>query len=320
MTQVNKGYIMALLSALFLSTTSVFIRYLVTTYDIPPLVLAWWRNVFAIATLVPILWVWDRRLLRPALHHLPFLAGFGCILGFFNGLWALSVTYNGAAVATVMVYCSTAYTVILGWKFFGERLGAAQFGAVLLCLSGCILISGALDPHAWHVNVLGIVVGLLTGLCYTGYSLMGRTAAGRGISPWTTLLYSFCFALLFLSLTNMTCGVLPGSARSIQDFLWLGDAVAGWLVLVALGAIPTVAGYGFYNVSLGILNASVANIIVSLEPAFTAFFAYAVLREVMNLEQSAGALLVLTGVVVIKVADLRAAPVRFLSRDTERGA
>lgn len=310
MTQMSKGYIMALLSALFLSTTSVFIRYLVTTYHIPPLVLAWWRNVFAIAALIPILWFWDRRLFWPGLRHLPLLIGFGFVLGFFNGLWALSVTYNGAAVATVMVYCSTAYTVILGWKFFGEGLGAAKFGAVILCLSGCALISGALDPHAWHVNVLGIVAGLLTGLCYTGYSLLGRTAAGRGISPWTTLLYSFCFALLFLSMTNLTNGALPGSARSVHDFLWLGNALDGWLVLIALGAIPTVAGYGFYNVSLGILNASVANIIVSLEPAFTAFFAYVVLREVMNLEQAIGAFLLLSGVALIKMVDLRAAPPR----------
>lgn len=308
MTQATKGYIVVFLSAVFLSTTSIFIRHLVMTYAMPPLILAWWRNVIVVATLLPVLWLWDRRLLCPELRHVPFLVGFGFILACFNGLWALSVTHNGAAVATVMVYCSAAYTVILGWKFLGEGLSGAKFGAVALCLGGCALISGALDPGAWRSNLLGVVVGLLTGLCYSAYSLMGRNAAERGLSPWTTLLYIFGFAGVFLFMANMTKGLLPGSALVLGDLLWLGDAVEGWMVLIALGAIPTVAGYGLYNVSLGLLDASVANIIVSLEPAFTALFAYAVLGEVMSPVQGMGTLLLLAGVALIKVADLRNGP------------
>lgn len=304
-----QGYTVALVSALFLSTTSIFIRHLVTEYSMPPLVLAFWRNVIVVGTLVPIMLLCGRRLLCVRRGDIPFLALFGLMLAAFNALWALSVAYNGAAVATVMVYCSPAYTAILGWKLLGERLGWPKGMAIALCLGGCALISGALDPGAWQSNFLGVVVGLLTGLCYTAYSLLGRVASERGISPWTTLLYIFGFAGGYLMLVNLTGGLAPGSAMTPGDMFWLGDSLDGWLVLIALGAIPTVAGYGFYNVSLGLLDASVANIIVSMEPAFTMIFAYLLLHEVMTPVQLLGAALLLMGLAAIKIADLRAGPV-----------
>jgi drug/metabolite transporter (DMT)-like permease len=312
MSRSAQGYTAALVSAVFLSTTSIFIRYLVTNFDMPPLVLAFWRNVFVVATLLPVMLVASPRLLRVDRAHLPFLALFGLMLAGFNGLWAISVANNGAAVATVMVYCSVAYTAVLGWKFLGESMGWMKIAAIALCMGGCALISGALQAATWQVNLLGVVAGLLTGLCYTAYSLMGRVTSERGISPWTTLLYIFAFAGSFLFLINMTGGSVPGSAVRAADLFWLGDSVRGWTVMILLGAIPTVGGYGFYNVSLTLLDASIANIIVSLEPAFTAVFAFLVLGEILTPVQVLGSALLLSGVAAIKLADLRRAPVSAL--------
>ena len=305
MSRSAQGYSAALASAVFLSTTSIFIRHLVTDFDMPPLILAFWRNVFVVATLVPVMLLFNRKLLRVDGLHLPFLAVFGLMLAGFNGLWAISVAQNGAAVATVMVYCSVAYTAILGWKFLGESLGVLKFGAIALCLCGCALISGALSLSAWQSNFLGVVAGLLTGLCYTAYSLMGRVTSNRAISPWTTLLYIFAFAGMFLFLANLTGGRIPGSAATPADLFWLGHSLEGWTVMILLGAIPTVGGYGFYNVSLTLLDASVANIIVSLEPLFTAVFAFALLGETLAPVQILGSALLLSGVAAIKLADLR---------------
>lgn len=305
MSRPAQGYSAALASAVFLSTTSIFIRHLVTEFDMPPLVLAFWRNVIVVTTLVPVMLVFNRGLLRVGRAHLPFLAVFGLVLAGFNGLWAISVAHNGAAVATVMVYCSVAYTAILGWKYLGESLGALKFGAIILCLCGCALISGALSASTWQSNLLGVIAGLLTGLCYTGYSLMGRITSQRAISPWTTLLYIFAFAGTFLFLANLTGGRVPGSAVTPGDLFWLGRSVEGWTVMILLGAIPTVGGYGFYNVSLTLLDASVANIIVSLEPLFTAVFAFLLLGETLSPVQLLGSALLLSGVAAIKLADVR---------------
>ncbi len=79
-------------------------------------------------------------------------------------------------------------------------------------------------------------------------------------------------------------------------------------MLFLLAAIPTVAGFGLYNVSLSYLPSSVANLVVTAEPAFTAFFAYLLLGERLNLVQIAGSLLILGGVVFLRV--IEAHPIR----------
>src|SRR5512140_1210978 len=76
---------------------------------------------------------------------------------------------------------------------------------------------------------------------------------------------------------------------------------SGWGVLLALAVGPTLAGYGMYNVSLTYLPSSVANLIVSSEPAFTVVIAYLLLGERMNWVQVGGGLLILGGVVFLRV-------------------
>ncbi len=138
------------------------------------------------------------------------------------------------------------------------------------------------------------------------YSLMGRSAAQRGLSPWTTLLYTFSFAACYLLLANLLPGgLLPGSAKQPSDFLWLGRAWDGWGVLFLLAAIPTVAGFGLLNLSLVYLPSSVAQLVITAEPVFTALFAYLLLGERLTAVQISGSLLILAGVVFLRIAEGR---------------
>ncbi len=301
-SHLTRGYAIALAAAAILSTTAIFIRHLTQTYHIPALVLAFWRDGFVCLTLLPILGVLNSRLLQLKRQHLLYLIGYGLLLAAFNATWTLSVALNGAAVATVLVYSSAAFTALLGWWILREHLGWGKLLAIAITLSGCALVSGALNTAAWHANLVGILTGILSGLCYAIYSLMGRSASQRGLNPWTTVLYTFAFATLFLFLFNLPPGgLLPGAALRPGDFLWLGSAVAGWGVLFLLAAGPTVAGFGLYNVSLVYLPSSVANLVVTLEPAFTVVTAYLLLGERLNGTQIGGSLMMLGGVVFLRV-------------------
>jgi drug/metabolite transporter (DMT)-like permease len=300
--KLTYGYAIALISAAILSTTAIFIRYLTQTYHVPPLVLAFWRDVFVVLTLLLVLTAIQPRLLRVNRQHLVYLLIFGFVLAMFNAVWTLSVSLNGAAISTVLVYSSAGFTALLGWWLLNERLDWAKALAVVLCLAGCVLVSEALEPGNWRANGLGILTGVISGLCYAAYSLMGRSASQRGLNPWTTLFYTFGFATVFLLLVNLLPkGILPGTATHLADFFWLQDAVFGWVVLFLLAAGPTVAGYGLYNVSLSRLPSSVVNLIATLEPVFTAIIAYFLLGELLNAMQIAGSLMIMSGVVVLRL-------------------
>jgi drug/metabolite transporter (DMT)-like permease len=174
--------------------------------------------------------------------------------------------------------------------------------AVALSLGGCVLVAEALDPAAWRANPLGILTGILSGLAYAVYSLMGRSAGRRGLNPWTTLLYTFGGAAGFLLGFNLLLGgILPGAAAHPAELFWLGSALAGWGVLLILAAGPTVAGFGLYNTSLTLLPSSVANLILTTEPVFTALIAYFLLGERLNGIQIGGSLLILAGVAFLRI-------------------
>ena len=300
--RLTRGYVIAVVAAVVLSSTGIFIRYLTQTYHMPALVLAMWRDVFASFTLLAALSILRPAWLKVERRHWPYLLIYGFVLAWFNSLWTLSVSLNGAAVSTVLAYCSAGFTALLGWWFLKERLDWGKILAVILSLAGCALISGALDPAAWRSNLLGILTGILSGLFYAIYSLMGRSAVQRGIAPWTSLLYIFSLAAFFLLLFNLFLGgILPGTALQPADLFWLGKALPGWIILFVLAAGPTVAGYGLYNVSMVYLPSSVANLIVTLEPAFTAVVAYFLLGERFTAMQVGGSLLILAGVVFLRV-------------------
>jgi len=305
-SSLTRGYAIALISAVILSTTAIFIRYLTQTYQIPALVLAFWRDVIVFLTLLPILALLRPLLLRAQRRHLFFLIIYGFVLAIFNALWILSVALNGAAVSTVLVYTSAAFTALLGWWILNEKLDWVKILAVVVSLGGCVLVSGAWDPAAWGVNIVGIITGVLSGLAYAVYSLLGRSAAQRGLSPWTSLLYIFAFAAFFLLIFNLLPGgYLPGAAAVPLDLMWLGDSFAGWGILFLLAAGPTLAGFGLYNLSLSYLPSSVANLIATTEPPFTATMAYFFLSERLSVIQIAGSVMILAAVLFLRLHEGR---------------
>ncbi len=299
----NKAYFIALASAVFLSTTAIFIRYLTVNYSLPALVLAFWRDFFVVFTLFPILFFKQRNLLMIKNDQLFYLIIYGLVLAVFNSFWTLSVSLNGASVATVLSYCSAAFTALLGYWILKEELGWIKIVAIICSLTGCVLVSGAYTQAAWQSNLIGILSGVLAGLSYAAYSLMGRNANQRGMNPWTTILYTFAFAGLFLLIINLIPGLkIPGAASRPVDLFWLGGDWKGWLPLFLLAAGPTVMGFGLYNISMQILPASVANLIATSEPVFTSIFAFLIFGERLGMVGLAGGLLVIGGVLLLRLS------------------
>ena len=300
----NRGYFIALLSAAILSTTGILIRYLTQTYHLPALILAFWRDVFVAGALAPVLAVVRPQLLKLPVKHIVYMVIYGFILAVFNSMWTLSVALNGAAVATVMVYCSAAFTALLGWWFLKEKLGVSKLLAVALSLGGCLLVSGALQQSNWDAHFMGILTGILAGLGYAVYSLLGRSASQRGLNPWTTLVYTFAIAAVFLLGFNLIPGgIIPGAAAKPADLFWPGLTAMGWLILFLMAAGPTVLGFGTYNISLTYLPSSVANLIATSEPVFTTITAYFLFGERLSFIQLIGSLMIVSGVVVIRVSE-----------------
>jgi drug/metabolite transporter (DMT)-like permease len=304
----SSGYLIALAGTVLWSTTAIFIRYL-TEHQMPPLVLAFWRDVLVAAALFVALSISRPGFLRPLQPHLPFFILYGLVLMAFNATWTVSVALNGAAVSTVLAYSSPAITALIGWRLWREPLGPIKVAAVLLSLVGCVFVSGAHDPDVWDLNPAGIIVGLISGLMFAAYSIFGKESSRRGVNTWSALMVTFAFAaFFFILLIQLPLGnwmPVLGRIGSGRDLFWLGRDLTGWAILIILAWGPTIGGYGLYTLSLSYLPASVANLIASLEPTLTAALAFLFLGERLTPTQLIGAAMVLTGVVLLRVDSLR---------------
>ncbi len=303
----SRGYFIAIVATVLWSTTGVLISYLSKTYQLPSLVLAFWRDLFVSFGMLVGLLVFSRARFHLEKIHWLFIIFYGLTLAIFNSMWTFSVQYNGAAVATVLAFSSPAMTAILSRLIFKEQFNSVKIISILLSLAGTILVSGAIDPSAWKLNPAGIIFGLLTGLFFAFYNLEGKHASDKAIDSWTAMLYSFSAAAFFLFFFNIGANTFAGKF-ALTDLMWLGNSVSGWSILFFLGVVPTLGGFGLYTLSLRYLQPTVASLIATLEPALTAVWAYLFLREMLTGIQLAGSLLLFTGVILLRAGEKNSTP------------
>jgi drug/metabolite transporter, DME family len=302
-TSQSRGYIIALIATVLWSSTGIIISYLNVTYSLPSLVLAVWRDLFVSFGMVVGLLLFSRSRFQLERTHWKFMVIYGFVLAVFNSLWTFSVQYNGAAVATVMAFSSPAMTAILSRIFLKEKFGNIKITSILLSLVGILFVSGAYNPSAWNLNPLGIIFGLLTGLIFAIYNLQGKHASDTHLDSWTALLYSFSIATVFLFFFNIGSDLFITRQAVFKDMFWLGDSIAGWGILFFLGVAPTLGGFGLYTLSIRYLSPTTANLIATLEPAFTAIWAYFLLNEILTVPQLFGSSLVFAGVILLRFTD-----------------
>jgi drug/metabolite transporter (DMT)-like permease len=297
---ISQGYFIAFISAVVLSFTGILISIITKEYAMPAIILAFWRDIMIAGCLFPILLVVKPKLLNVKRQNIAFLLVFGIVIAIFNVLWTLSVAISGASIATVLVYSSGAFTAILGFLFLRENLGWPKIVAIVISFTGCLFVANALNLTEWNTNPLGIILGILSGVLYAIYSLLGRKASQRDLNPWTTLFYSFLFAAVILLMLNLLPIDFLPVAKNPQALFLLGAQWRGWLLLLLLAAGPSLLGFGLYNVSLGFLPSSTANLILTFEPVMTGIAAYLLLGERLTSVQILGSGLILVALIVLR--------------------
>ncbi|HKB93928.1 MAG TPA: DMT family transporter, partial [Gaiellaceae bacterium] len=134
---------------------------------------AFYRCVWALPVLLPIA-LWERRRWGP---RPPRARAFAALAGlFFTAdliFWHNAIEHVGAGLATVLGNTQVVLVGVLAWLFFGERPHRGPLVAIPVVVAGVVLISGALEQHAYGSGPgVGTVYGVLCGLAYTGFLLV----------------------------------------------------------------------------------------------------------------------------------------------------
>lgn len=284
-----QGVLLVILATIFWGTSGIFISLTAQNWDIGAVSLAFWRDVSTFLCLLVGLVIFRPKLLRVKRRDLPWLLAMGAIsIGLFHVLWNTTVLLNGASVSTMIQSNAPVFVTIMAWIIFKEPLTSRKIIAVALSVLGTVLISGILGMSDIQFSTLGLLAALFSAVFYGSYSLFGKKLTSD-YSPWTILLYIFGFASLTL---------LPFQLYNPSPFPYQAPALFYFAGLIL---IATVAGFALYTTALSFLQASIAAITATSEIVFASVYAYFILNERMDGWQILGAILVVSGVILVSL-------------------
>ncbi|MFI7081219.1 DMT family transporter [Micromonospora sp. NPDC049903] len=229
----------------------------------------------------------------------PAIVTTGVGLAVYQTAYFAAVAYAGLAIATVVTLGSGPVLIAIGARLWtGERLGRAGAATVAMALVGLILLVGG--ESAGRAPALGLACALLSATGYACVTLLNRKRGrdGTGGDPGTTALGGFVVGMLVLLPLALLEGILPTS----------GDVGRTLGLLAYLGAVPTALAYGLFFAGLASVRATTASVLALVEPVTAAVIAVLLLDERLTPVAVLGSSVLLGAVVVLALAERRAAP------------
>lgn len=282
------------LSALSFAAMPIFARVIYASGGDPGTLLA---LRFSCAAAVLLLIAFGRRATVPpgrSMVGLVLLGGVGYVSQSMSYFTALTMT--SAAVLALLVYLYPVAVAVLARFFFRVPLTRTRILSLTLALLGAGLSIGQLSGGSW----IGVGLGLLSALIYAFY-ILAATRVSRGVDALSSA------AVITTSAAVVFCGL------AVLRGLALPGSTPGWLAVVAISLVSTVAAILAFMAGLARVGPTDAATLSTLEPVGTAVLAVTLLGETLApLQILGGALIVGAAVVVARSGQTinKRAPVR----------
>jgi drug/metabolite transporter (DMT)-like permease len=284
---VDHPVLTAVLGALTIAGSAVLVRLA----DVPPSTAAFFRCAYALPPLA-LLAYYERRRYGPRPASQVRLAWFAGV--FFAAdliLWHHAINQVGAGLATVLGNTQVIVVPLAAWLFLRERPSGRVAMSVPVVLVGVVLISGVIGSGAYGDNpVLGVILGLATGLAYGGFILVQRGANADQRRPASPLFD----ATLSTAVITLAVGLPLGEIELAPS--WPSH---GYLLLLALGI--QVCGWLLISISLPRLPAALTSVVLTIQPVASVLLGVWILSEAPSALQLLGVVFIIAGLLLATV-------------------
>ena len=280
-------YLLLTLTALFWSGNMVMGRGI--RADVPPIALAFWRWIIALALVAPLALPhlrsqWPR--LRAAWPVIVVLGLLG--VGGDHTFAYLALQHTTATSATLLNSFIPIATIAFAFVFFGKRLSRLEAAGVVVSLCGvaAIVSRGSLE------TLLGLTLNtgdlwMLAAVTVWGLYTVGLQKRPEGVHPMLMLAAFTVVGLLALA---------PAYAWELSTgrTINLGwNAIGG---ILYTGIFPGFLGYVFYNAGVAAVGPARGSLFIHLMPVFATILAAIFLDERPYLYHFVGIALVFAGI------------------------
>jgi drug/metabolite transporter (DMT)-like permease len=281
-----------LLSAVLFSAKSVLVK-LAYQEPVDAITLLTLRMLFALPFFLVMAWLAGRGSDKPVLHRGDWLAlvllgiaGYYCASIFdFMGL-----RYISASLERLILFMYPTITVFLSAVFLKKPISRVTWLAIVVSYAGMVTVFGGETVIRGGHLLLGSLLVFASALSYAGYlvgngEIIRRLGANRATSVALSLSCLCC--LLHFLLVNPV------------DKLVVSPRLYG--IALAMGFFCTVLPATLLTNGIRRIGASQAALIGAVGPVSTIYLGYLFLGEVINLWQGIGAVMVLSGVLIISL-------------------
>ncbi len=199
--------------------------------------------------------------------------------------YALSMSMLSTAMAAVLLYTGPAFVIVLSRLLYRIKITPVKLFSLLLTIAGCALVVRIYDFTSFRASLGGILIGLLSGLCYsitTVLAVKGREKYSGKMNSWLILVFGM-LPFLFVS--------PPGKVQVPE--------VEQWILLFGIAVCCSVFPYTIYLSAMGEgLDGGLASIIATVEPVAATLFGCLFFRDTLEWLQVCGIVVVILGVVL----------------------
>lgn len=212
-----------------------------------------------------------------------------CLPGLFFAadlaLWHWTITLTSVANATILSNSAPIFVTFGAYFLFKERITRTFLVGLALAIAGVVVLMG--DSFSAHPeNLLGDAVGIATAVFYAAYiSTIGRLRA------------TYSTATLMTS-TGIVSAILLAPLALVSGESLFAMSATGWLIVFGLAVTTQVVGQSLIAFGLAHLTAAFGSVSLMLQPVGAAILAWLILAEPLGLQQFAGGVIVLAGIIL----------------------
>ena len=191
-----------------------------------------------------------------------------------------AVIYVGAGPAVALLYTAPVFSLLFSAFLLNETITRQSALLALMAVSGVgLTMLGDEAQINW-----GIILGLLSGMCYSLYGVLGKRA----------MHYAHPAPLVFFTSIIISAGVLlllPETYHTYEQLLTL--PLHTWGYALGLSLVGTVVPFALYMKALEKLPATRASVFTIFEPLTAIALAILLLHQSLSLVQYLGVVLIL---------------------------
>lgn len=246
------GYLQLSAGAALISFSAVFVKLA----HVGPTTAGFYRVLFGGIMLLILLALRRERPFQ-GLRHTALLAVCGMIFALDLTLWHRSIHYVGPGLSTLIANFQVFFLALIGVLGMGERVTGKLILSISMAMVGLYLLVGLNWNALGKDYKTGVILGLMTAMCYTAYILSLRKSqsgadAGSGFSAIAII---SVFSALFLGM----------EAWFFRETFTIPDHQT-WFALVGYGFCGQVLGWVLISRGLPKVEASRAGLILLLQP------------------------------------------------------